>query len=93
MTKKSTSQTLTLEGLNQGHNYTLVITNAQSDVSVQFKHASDPTWRDMPNVNGSQADVITHYFFCFTPTMQIAFASAPTEPYFVSCICEAMAEF
>jgi hypothetical protein len=97
MIKQSTEQTLTLTGLDQGHRYALVITGAQSDVLLQFKHAQDPTWYDMPTtvfdgaVSGS--DPMLGEFFCFTPTMRITFADAPSQPYYVSCICAATARF
>ena len=93
MIRKTDTQTLDLTGLDQGHRYALVITGAESDVALEFKHAGDATWRTLPTFDGTMADVIAGDFFCFTPTMRLNFASAPTQPYYVSCVCAAVATF
>lgn len=90
----SSLQTLPLKGLEQGHTYTLVVTNAGSAATLQFKHASDATFRTHPTFTGTPTSgVILAQFVCISPDMQLVFGSNPASPYYLSVVCHASAQF
>lgn len=89
-------QIIPLDGLDQGHTYAIVVTNAQSAVTLQFRHAGDPTWRTHPElVNiAPVGTVVSKSVFCFTPQMRLSFASPQTgNKYYLSCTASAEATF
>lgn len=94
MIKSSQLQTLPITGLDQGHRYYLVVTNAESDVSIEFKHAGDPTWRVLPDAGGTPVSgVVAFELLVFTPDMRLVFAGAPSSTYYFSAVCSAVATF
>jgi hypothetical protein len=87
-------QTLPVTGLDQGHRYYFVISNAASEVTVEFKHAGDPTWRTLPDAGGvPDGTVVAFELLVFTPEMRLVFASAPIANYYFSAVCAASATF
>lgn len=95
MIRATDIQTLPLEDLEQGHTFAIVVTNAQSAVSLQFRHADDPTYRDHPDFTAVApvGTVVSRAIICCAPDMRLVFADAPTETYYVSCIAAASATF
>ena len=94
MIKSSLLQTLPITGLDQGHRYYLVVSNAQSNVSIEFKHAGDPTWRVLPGAGGAPSGTVVAFeLLVFTPEMRLVFASNPSSTYYFSAVCSAVATF
>ena len=88
-------QTLPLTGLEQGHDYLIVVSNAQSAVTLQFRHAGDPTYRDHPDFTAVApvATVVMRSVRICSYDMRIVFATAPPSNYYVSCVASASATF
>ena len=96
MILQTDAQTLPLTGLEQGHTFVIVVTNAQSAVTLQFRHAGDPTYRNHPDfvAVAPVGTVVSRALMCCSTDMRLSFASAQTaNPYYVSCIPAASATF
>jgi hypothetical protein len=88
-------QVVPLQELEQGHTFVIVVTNAQSAVTLQFRHAGDPTYRDHPDFTAVApiGTVVTRAVMCCTPDMRLSFASAPVSTCYISAIASASATF
>lgn len=96
MIRATDLQVLPLEDLEQGHTLAIVVTNAQSAVTLQFRHAGDPTYRNHPDFTAVApvATVIAKSVLCCSTDMRLSFASAQAANlYYVSCIAAASATF
>jgi hypothetical protein len=88
-------QILPLTELEQGHTFLVLVSNAQSAVSLQFRHAGDPTWRTHPDFSSVTpvGTVVARAVICVSTDMRLSFANAPGGTYYVSCIPVATATF
>lgn len=88
-------QIVPLTELEQGHTFLIVVTNAQSAVSLEFRHAGDLTWRTHPDFSAvaPTATVVTRAIICVSTEMRLSFAAAPGATYHVSCFPVATATF
>ena len=95
MIRQTNLQTLPLTGIEQGHTFVIVITNAQSAVTLQFRHADDPTYRDHPDFTAITpvGTVVTRTVMACTADMRVVFATAPPSTYYISCIAACSATF
>ncbi len=95
MILQTTDLTLPLTGLSQGQTFAIIVTNAQSSVTLQFRHAGDPTYRDHPDFVAVTpvGTVVSRALMCCSTDMRLVFASAPAEAYFVSCVPAASPTF
>lgn len=84
MIATSNLQTLQLDPLTPGVEYLFVLTNSPGANTLQFKHHSDPTTRDLPVHTAVTGAVVVTKFLCPAPQMALVFAEVPGAPYYVS---------
>ena len=87
-------QTVQLKGMDQGHDITLVITQAPSNCRLQFRHAGDTTWATYPDFSGvATGGVLVETFLCVSAEMRIVFDTVPSSNVFISTVVAAKATF
>ena len=97
MQLKGTTDIIPLQslGLDIGQEYTLVVTNTDQDVSLEFLHGDDmATWWTYPGLVGTQVGgVVVIEFRCVSGCMRVKLAAAPAEEVTVSAIPVSQASF
>ena len=81
--------------LEVGHRYTLTISGASGNFTLQFLHGDDTvTWHDDPEVTGTPGGgVDKEAFRCVSSRYRLNFAVAPAGPMRISCVPDAAPTF
>ena len=95
MIYESNLQVLPLRDIEGGHTCLIVVTNAQSAVTLQFRHSSDQTYRDHPDFTAIApvGTVVSKAVICCSSDMRLSFAAAPGAVYYATSIPTASATF